>query len=88
MANKEIINSKLKDSTYIIGCYDNTLEQLSKEELDKVIDRMFDDYTDVEVYVKNIPYIVEIATVGNEIDFSMISKDGYANKYGRAYGEA
>lgn len=82
MTNKEILSREVGKIGYTLGCYDTDLETISKHALKKVIDNIDQEYTDVEISVNRKKYIVEIATVDNEKDFSLISKRDYINKYG------
>ena len=46
-----------------------------------------EEHTDVKVSINRKPYVVEIATVDNEKDFSVLSKAEYINRYGSEFFE-
>ncbi|NLL69711.1 MAG: hypothetical protein GX238_01115 [Epulopiscium sp.] len=84
MDNKKLIENKVKSLGYLIGCYNSEMEKVSKEELEKVLEALdFADHTDVSIFINKKEYIVEIATVDDEIDFNIMSKQEYASTYGR-----
>lgn len=96
MSNKDLLieeinkfNSKYQ-CDYHIGCYDKNIEQLLRVQLNRVLEAMTGDYTDVKVYVGNKPYIIEISYVtdtpeGDEVDFNMLSLEEYEKQYGRKF---
>lgn len=81
MSNKETIQASLQDK-YTIGCYDNDIEKLSKKELKKVLDNIFEEATDIIVQVRNKVYVVELNTVDSEKDFNLLTKAEYISRYG------
>lgn len=85
--NKEIIEKKVAELGYKIGCWDNNIEKLSRLNLNKVLRYLEEEYTDVLVDVDREKYIVEIATVDNEKDLNMLSDKSYESQYGRKFEE-
>lgn len=85
--NKEKLKEKAKEFNYVIGCYDVKIDKLSKKQLQRIVDNITGDYTDVPVVLDRKEYVVEIAYVDNEIDFSLVSKNDYINRYGREQHE-
>lgn len=79
MTNKEIIEIKANKDGLVIGCWDDKMESLNKKELQKVLDSM--EY-DVDVKIGRKLHVVEIDVVDNEIDFSVLTKGEYINRYG------
>lgn len=94
--NREIIEEKIKtlhekdvelygigETEYKIGCYDKDIDKLSKQQLKILTDAIsLGDYTDVDVKIKRIDYVVEISYVDEEIDFIMKSRQDYIDTYG------
>jgi hypothetical protein len=87
MTNKELISKRIKENGYTIGCYNDKIEKVSKTDILKVLDSVDNLWGDVPVSIKGVDYIVEIATVDNEIDFNILTALDYENQYGRKYGE-
>lgn len=81
ISNKETIQECLQGK-YTIGCYDNDIERLSKKELKKVLDNIFEEATDIIVKVRNKVYVVELTTVDEEKDFNLLTKAEYISRYG------
>ena len=81
ISNKETIQASLQGK-YTIGCYDNDIEMLSKKELKKVLDNIFEDATDIIVQVRSKVYVVELSTVDDEKDFNLLTKAEYISRYG------
>lgn len=80
--NKNKIEKALEKFNYKIGCYDKNIEKISLKELPRVIDALDYDASDVIVSIRGAIYIVEIFTVDNEVDLSIISFDNYLSQYG------
>ena len=59
-----------------------TARQLTKEDLDIVLNHIEFASTDVQVSINNKKYIVEIMTCDNEIDFDVLEKQVYISRYG------
>lgn len=81
ISNKQTIQECLQGK-YAIGCYDNDIEMLSKKELKKVLDNIFEEATDIIVKVRNKVYVVELTTVDEEKDFNLLTKAEYISRYG------
>lgn len=84
MSNKEILEKAIKkiNKDYKIGTYYDDMERLSKKELQKVIDNVSEEYTDVDVQIRRKNYVVEIATVDNDKDFMIMTREEYIARYG------
>lgn len=84
MGNKLVIENKAKELGFVLGCWDPTLDKLSKVELNKVLGAMkFEEDTDVKINRKN--YVVQIDIVDADfwqIDFNVITRDEYISRYG------
>lgn len=80
--NKELIEKKLRGTEFIIGGFNDKMEQLTPANLKKVIDNMTFGTTDIDVKISRKPFVVEVAHVDNEIDFSILSKEEYIGRYG------
>lgn len=82
MTNKERVQKKLEGTEFTLGGFNDKLELLNISNLNKVIDNMLYGSTDVDVSISRKPFVVEISHVDNEVDFSIISKAEYINRYG------
>lgn len=83
MKNKVRIENKLKGTEFTLGCFTRNMELLNTANLKKVVDVMLHGSTDVDVSINRKPFVVEIFHVdNNEIDFGIISKSEYINRYG------
>lgn len=84
MSNKnyEIIKKKIEDLGLTIGCYDPLVEKLNKENLNKILSSIEEEYTDVDIKINEKDYVVEIATVDNEKDLQILSRSEYIRRYG------
>lgn len=82
MTNKELIAQELGKMGFVIGCYDEAMEKLSKKSLKDVLDYMTEEHTDVDVRINRKCYVVEISTVDNEKDFNALTKTEYIARYG------
>ena len=82
MTNKEIIEKVLNNNGYIIGCWDNNMENLNTMSINKVVN-MLNTYTDIDVHVtvNKIKYVIEVSSCDNEIDFNVITLKEYNNRY-------
>lgn len=83
--NKELVEKRVAELGYKIGCWDKDVENLSRYSLNKVLRYLDEEYTDVLVDFNKEKYIIEIATVDDEKDLCMISKKDYEKKYGRKF---
>ena len=87
MNNRILINQKLNELskktgyTYTLGCYNLQIERLSKEELNKVLDKIDNDWTDIHIIINKKKYVVEIKTVDDEKDFDMLTLAEYNSRY-------
>lgn len=88
MKNKDIIEDAVRevdmgDGVFSLGGYDEKLDELSKKEMEKVLDSIeLGDYTDVDVKIKRKNYVVEISVVDKEMGFNVITRDEYISRYG------
>lgn len=81
MSNKEKIQKVAHEFGATIGCYDKLLDSLTKKELDKVLGSI-EFQNDTDVSIKRKKYVVEIDVVENEVDFSVLTKEEFINRYG------
>lgn len=84
MNNRIILNKSIKEvnARYEIGCYSEGMEKISKSELKKILDVVYLEYTDVDIKIRKKNYVVEIATVDNEKDFILMTREEYISRYG------
>ena len=87
LSNYENLEEKVKSMGMNIGCYQQQLESLPEEAINKVLEQVEYGSCDVQVVLNNQPFVVEVYHVDNEVDFELISAEDYANQYGRAVGE-
>lgn len=87
MKNTTLIKQKLSELsekigyTYTLGCYNLQIEKLSEKELNKVLDKINNDWTDVHVIIDKNKYIVEIKTVDDEKDIDILTLAEYNLRY-------
>lgn len=81
---KDSIEEKLEELGLEIGCYCNRLDSLltTKKLLNKVLDNLEQEHTDVFITVRGNLYVVEISTVDNEKDIALYTGVAYFSKYG------
>lgn len=77
MTNKQKIESNLNG--YTLGCYDKGMEALTASQINKVIQSITEESTDLKIG----KYIVTIDTVDNEKDFSIMTVAQYENQFGK-----
>lgn len=82
MTNEERIQKKLEGTEFIMGGFNDKMELLNIGNLKKVMKDMLYGSTDIDVFVNRKPYVVEVSHVDNEIDFGIITKEEYINRYG------
>lgn len=92
MTNKEIIENVLNELSkehnhkYIIGCYSNLINDLSKRTINRIIENInYLSYTDIEITHKRKKYIIELSVVyfkdRTEIDLVVLTKKEYRARY-------
>jgi hypothetical protein len=82
MTNKKRIEKVLSGTEFTLGGFNDKLEKLNPANLKKVMDDMLYGSTDVDVFINRKPFVVEVSHVDNEIDFGIITKAEYINRYG------
>ena len=82
---KERIEGRVKALGCRLGVYDKNINELSESAFNEVVDCADEEYTDVVVVSNKKQYVVEIATVDNEKDFTLYTKNEYIGKYGEEY---
>lgn len=84
MNNRIILDKAIKEinERYEIGCYSDGMEKISKSELKKILDVVYLEYTDVDIKIRKKNYVIEIATVDNEKDFILMTREEYISRYG------
>ena len=81
LTNRDRIEKEALKHDLVIGCFDDMLESLSQKELKKVLENLqYQDDTDVKIGRRD--YVVEIDIVDNEVDFSVLTKREYIDRYG------
>ena len=81
MTNKMRVEKAVKELGYSIGCWNEKLEDLSSAQLKKVIEGIeFQEDTDVSI--KRKKHVVEIDIVDGEVDFGVLTKAEYIDRYG------
>lgn len=81
-SNKQLLETKIKELGFELGCYHKSIETLTKKELNKVLAQLDQESTDVDVMIKKKLYVVEITTMDNEKDIQMLSREEYIDRYG------
>ena len=81
MTNRKKIEEEIEKEGRTIGGYSDLMEKLNKKELEKVLENAISCY-DVDVKINRKDYVVQIDGVDDEIDFTIISKSEYINRYG------
>jgi hypothetical protein len=81
MKNKEEIQKVVNKLGLSIGCYDELADSLTIKELNKVLENI-EYQTDTEVTINRKKYVVEIDIVENEVDFNLLTKEEFINRYG------
>lgn len=81
---KDSIEQKLEELGFEIGCYCNRIDSLitTKKLLNKVLDNLDQEHTDVFITVRGNLYVIEISTVDNEKDINLYTGVAYFSKYG------
>ena len=82
MNNKHKLETLIKSYGYTLGGYDKDIDQLSQYANNKIKKEFCGDSTDIEVSINRKKYILEVWQVDNEIDFILLSKAEYINRYG------
>ena len=84
MTNREVLEKEIKkiNKDWEIGTYYSDMDRISKKELKKVIENLMLEYTDVDVQIRKKNYVVEIATVDNDKDFMIMTREEYIARYG------
>ena len=84
ITNRYRIKKKVETIGYLLGCYDQGMDKLSIPDLNKVLNIINGDSTDVDVDIRGKRHVVEIAVVDNEIDFMILTKHQYISRYGNS----
>lgn len=82
MTNKERIIKFLKAKGYVVGCWDNKIEQMTLYSLGKMLKSIYDDSTDIIVSINRKVHVVEVCFMDNEVDFTVLTKKEYIDRYG------
>lgn len=85
--NKKIILEKVKDLGLEVGCWDNDMEKLPKEELKIVLDKIGFGSSDIQIVINGVDYLVEYNEVDNECDFCLKTRVEYESMFGEIYEE-
>lgn len=82
MSNREKISDEIKNMNFTIGCYNKNIDLLNQKNLDTLLKGITGDSTDVDIRLNRKSYVVEISVADQEMDFIMVSKSDYINRYG------
>jgi hypothetical protein len=81
LSNKEEIQKILKALGLTIGTYDTQLDALTTAQLNKVLENI-EFQNDTDVSIKRKAHVVEIDIVDDEVDFNVLTKKEYIERYG------
>jgi hypothetical protein len=81
MSNRKKLEIIIHAEGMKIGCYSDLMENLNKKEFQKVLDNVW-GYADTDVKINRKDFVVQIDNVDDEVDFTIISKSEYINRYG------
>lgn len=81
MTNKERIIKHL-NGDYTIGCWDDKIEQMSLYALRKFLKELHYESTDIIVTINRKVHVIEVNIMDKEIDFSVLTKAEYIDRYG------
>ena len=70
----------------MIGIYDNRIESIPFNQLNKVLDQLEFGSGDVEVSISKQQLIVEVKIDDNEIDLKMLNHQEFESNYGYKFG--
>ena len=77
------VEKTLAKRGYVIGCWDNKMEELSVYMVNKLLNEIYESSTDVKISIKRKPHVVEVSFMdGNEVDFNILTKVEYIIRYG------
>lgn len=85
MTNKEIIENELNSIGYELGCWDNKINEIDKQEIEKIIFYLEEECIDIPIEHKNETHMIELKTVDKEKDLSMMEFNAYKVHYGVCY---
>lgn len=83
MSNKAKLEQDANKNGYTIGCYSAKMDLLKPAQLRKILNEI--DYGatgDVDVTINRRKHVVEISFVDNEVDFNVLTKAEYIDRYG------
>jgi len=85
MTNKEKVLKKAGELGMELGCYSESIDDMTQSQLKKVLDNM--EYeADTDVSIKRKKHVVQISIVDfkdrQEIDLLAITKDEFISRYG------
>jgi hypothetical protein len=81
LKNKDHIEKVVNKLGLSIGCYDKLVDSLTVKELNKVLENI-EYQTDTEVKINRKKHVVEIDIVEKEVDFNLLTKEEYIDRYG------
>ena len=82
MMIKERLSKQMNKNGYVIGCFDSRLNYISEYTFKKIVNAMFYGSCDIPITIHKEKFILEVNHVDDEIDFSIISKKDYHDRYG------
>ena len=76
------IKVQIENQGYEVGCIDELVNKLTKKELEKIIENINGETTDVDVYIRKKLHVAEIVEVDGEIDVIILTQAEYISRYG------
>ena len=80
--NLERVCEKAFKEGYMVGCYDNKVNELNTTNLRKVL-AAIRYQEDVKVFINRKPYIAQVDEVDGYIDFDIITLAEYESRFGK-----
>ena len=81
--NKTKVESVANKNGLTIGCWNAKIDLLKPVQLKKVLAEIeYESSTDVDVAINRRKHVVEISFVDNEVDFNVLTKAEYIDRYG------
>ena len=86
ITNKDRVAKVLKKDDFKIGIFDERLNDCSVGWC-KIMIELSAYPGDRLIKIQRVPDILEVSQVDDEIDYRVITPEGYESLYGRAFGE-
>ncbi len=82
MTNKESIIAGLNKQGLTLGCWDDSVEKVTKKEMKRVIESIGFGSCTVHLVLRNKDYVLTIDEVDNEVDFKLETREEYEDYAG------